>query len=93
MKKNKSRVSLDLLDFKDWDKVLLVLWSKTQNSFHIESFKEAVFENWNIYFGVNVEDSDWIVVGVAPTKNKADQLINRLKKRKDKFLKTGSLEP
>ncbi len=60
-----------------------VTWSKSQGRFHISTIEEMLFANWEIYYGRNPNDSDWVVLWFSNTSREAQESIERFEKNMD----------
>jgi hypothetical protein len=66
-----------------FNNLFAISWSRSQDCFHIQTIEELVFANWDIFFGRNPNDSDWLVLGFASTHADASAYIEKLKRDLD----------
>ena len=65
-----------------------VTWCRAQNAFHTENLDEMLKNNLDNYYQRVREPSDWIVVGVANSRQEAHVLAAELRIRKNDPAKT-----
>ncbi|HEY3854207.1 MAG TPA: hypothetical protein VGO67_07445 [Verrucomicrobiae bacterium] len=61
----------------------VVVWSRKQNAFHIETFYETINHNVKVFYHENPHDSDWIIIGFAHFADEAGVIIKKLGKSMD----------
>jgi len=71
---------------------LLVEWSKSKDEFLVETFQEMLVRNWNVYYHRTRVGSDWVILGFADNRQKADEYIQQMKSDLDNPLLGSSVD-
>jgi hypothetical protein len=84
-------MAIKINELDGFPKVYVVTWSKSQNCYHYDQIEDMLSKNWDVFYGVNPNASDWIVVGFADTPREANLTISSMKRKKAFFLKHGRM--